>query len=722
MVVVLVASMTVTILWLLQDAAQDERNLSIRNAATSYSRWESQRAELMLSNARAMSRAPYLRAALEITELDAATIDFSARELREIALPDLLIIVDARGQIIADAGESRAKNTGSLLRDNKINFVGEELSSYIRDAGHIYHISLAPIVSGERLLGAVLVGARLDRAASIAISEGVTGVQNLLWFSGAAFPRNNPLSDELILRATQQQMVTSNGVLLGSRMVIGAHPLGNAGHIIFFSETNLSASRMSSLQRIMIAAALLLIIAGFFAARFFALGISKPIADLKHSAIAFGAGALETRATTGSIAELASLVNSFNTMADNIQQHRSELVKSRDIAQAASRTKSEFLARVSHEIRTPLNGIWGVTQLLQLDSSVTQEQQRHLDMIASSCNSLVAIINDVLDFSKIEAGKMQIERTPFDLRGLVESCVDLLRGSAASKSLHIDLDIAPTLRATYIGDPTRIRQLLMNFGSNAVKFTSNGRIVVSVTDATDGSGVVRFTVTDTGKGIRPELKEKIFESFTQEDNSTTRQFGGTGLGLAICKELVALMNGTIGVESAVGKGSTFWFQLPLECDVVTADDRPVVLSAAGFAEYSGALNGTRVLLVEDNAINRTVAHGMLQHLGCFVVEACDGIEAISVLEKHAFHVVLMDCQMPRLDGFDTTRRLRRNELEKGLARIPIIALTANYYQEDRDRCIAAGFDGFVSKPFTVSELHGSIAKQLEAIESKLQAC
>jgi signal transduction histidine kinase/DNA-binding response OmpR family regulator len=434
---------------------------------------------------------------------------------------------------------------------------------------------------------------------------------------------------------------------------------------------------------------------------------------------------VESLASAATIAiENARLYEQAQQEIAEREQAEDALRQAKDAAEAASRAKSEFLARMSHEIRTPIHSIMGMTDLM-LDTMLTPGQDEYLSILKSSTDSLMAVVNDILDFSKIEAGRLELEEINFDLRNLIEQVVEMLALRTQRRGLELVYHIPPQVPTALVGDPRRLRQVLLNLTDNAVKFTPQGKIVIQVETQAEQEEEVElgFAVCDTGIGISEDKRDVIFEPFQQADGSTTREYGGTGLGLTISRQLVELMGGRIWVESHPGEGSTFHFTLRLKKQ---AGDRRAAVGSAAMANWqelpaqeteteperaipaaTTERAGLHVLLAEDNLAAQLVGKKTLEKAGYTVQVADDGLGVLWMLEEREFDLVLMDVEMPQMDGLEATRAIREREAGSS-QHIPILAVTAYAAKEDQERCLEAGVDGYLSKPVSPEKLHTAI--------------
>ncbi len=486
---------------------------------------------------------------------------------------------------------------------------------------------------------------------------------------------------------------------------------------------DLQQNRFDAVRGLLLFVVVLLVAAVI--ARFTIRLLARPLALLQAGITSVRNGRLEPIQVSKTGDEIEFLGESFNRMIEalsasekqireqqelleqKVRDRTDQLAAATHTAQAANQAKSEFLANISHELRTPMNGVIGMLDIA-LDHDLSPELVEQLQTAQHCAHSLLSLLNDILDLSKIEAGKMTLEKIPFDVRALVADCIKAHQPKAQENSVELVSEVAPGVPKNILGDPLRIRQILANLVSNAVKFTEHGSVAVKMSGQfSEGSQfTLRFTVEDSGTGIPADTLLSIFDEFTQADGSVSRKYGGTGLGLAITRRLVELHGGDIKVTSELGRGTVFAVTLPCEAQVNASAPMGLAATAPATSSTGTAAQSVRILVVEDNQVNQKVVTAVLRKRGFYIELANDGQEALNKLEKSAaFDLVLMDVQMPVLDGLEATRIIRKEARWKLL---PIIAMTAHAMNGDKERCLEAGMSGYISKPVHPSLLLSTV--------------
>ncbi|MDR6605469.1 ATP-binding protein [Pseudomonas synxantha] len=587
----------------------------------------------------------------------------------------------------------------------------QDLRQEITHTGQLIANQLAPateygVISGNSEVLETLLKATLatPNVRFLEIQDSANRV--LVYVEQPSEPHNRAQQVEVFQAPIRlQRIALQNDFFQSSKSANAAPTEDYLGRVIVGLSNDAFSQRQ---QEIVLKAAILALFAllfTFLVARRLAGSLSQPIRDIGNAVKAIQDGDYKTPLPIVDDTELGALSQHINNLASGLEkasreQHQAmaQLIQTREEAEKANNAKSDFLAMMSHELRTPMNGVLGMLQLLET-TDMTEEQLEYAALASESTEHLLKVINDILDFSRIERSELELEHIPFNLADLIGSCAQSFQHSAAQRGLDLKLKIPDDMRGLQVkGDPTRIRQILVNLIGNALKFTEQGRITLEAQWQSLDHELLWFTCTvrDSGIGIPAQNLELMFNAFQQADSSISRRYGGTGLGLPIARTLAERMGGTLRAQSEEGRGSVFTLEIPLALHQQT---QPLLPPRAQTGNSSG--EGRNVLLVEDNPVNQTVIEAMLRSLGFKVSVATDGAQAIRSAESLIFEAILMDCRLPIIDGYEATRQIRQLP---GCSDLPIIALTANALQGDREACLSAGMNDYLAKPFKRTDL------------------
>jgi signal transduction histidine kinase/CheY-like chemotaxis protein len=721
-----------------------------REAYSSFSRVQN---AVLLGQARSVAQVPHLRAVLGTPDVDEQTVRYTIKTLGEAMGATLLFVTDSQGLVLADTRDDDSKQPDILTNPGVHRaLLGAEYCGIWSYCGARYLVAVTPVTQDSSVLGLLGLGVPLrnhvmdlhsvtgldltvlSRDEVLAVSwaprwtEDVSAPDTLATASARAW---SSVADEGAARVAvdgRDFMATSMNLEPPTVRLIMSRPLD---HILGYFQK-------ASANLLLVGGAIALL--GLLVSKWISNHIARPIGALTDAANALARGELSTEVPETGSDEVGLLGRAFNRMARQLEGAMRQALHKTAAAEQANEAKSAFLATMSHEIRTPLNGMLGFAEQL-LETRLTPEQREHALIVHQSGQDLLSIINEILDFAKIESGRINLEQVEFHLLTCLTHAADSVQPALHAKGLMLGVEIAGNVPDILVGPASRVRQLVLNFLGNAVKFTAEGSILIHVSLAgeTPSEVTIRIEVRDTGIGVAPEALELLFVPFSQLHSGTTREYGGTGLGLAICKDLARLMHGEVGVLSELGKGSTFWFTArlakyldPAERDLVHAPSPapalPVSVESGARANVDTAREQLdsaarpsrarqRILVAEDNRINQRMAAAVLKRAGWPYEFAENGQQAVEKILSGAFELVLMDCHMPKMDGLEATRRIR--EIERGTDRhVPIVAVTASTFAADREACRGAGMDDFIGKPFKAADLVNVLDRWLGAKQAR----
>jgi signal transduction histidine kinase/CheY-like chemotaxis protein len=595
----------------------------------------------------------------------------------------------------------------------------QDLRQELNHTGQLVANQLAPateygVISGNKEVLESLMKATLatPHVRFLQVQDSANNV--LVYVEQPSLSRGQPQQIEVFQAPVRLQRIQLNDDFLQAAPPPSGITEDYLGRVIVGMSNDAFSQRQ---QEIVLKAGILALFAllfTFLLARRLAASLSEPISAMGNAVKAIQQGDYSTPLPIVDDAELGSLSRHINNLADGLehasreqQQAMAQLIQTREEAEKANSAKSDFLAMMSHELRTPMNGVLGMLQLLET-TQMTDEQVEYAALASESTEHLLKVINDILDFSRIERAPLELEHIPFNLADLINSCAQAFAHSAQQRGLNLQLQLADGMPALNVqGDPTRIRQILVNLIGNALKFTEHGQVSIQAQWQSLDHELLWFTCTvrDSGIGISPDNLEQMFNAFQQADSSISRRYGGTGLGLPIARTLAERMGGTLRAQSVEGQGSVFTLEMPL---ALSRQTLPTPAPAARVPSGNG--EGRNVLLVEDNPVNQTVIEAMLRSLGFTVSVATDGAQAVRSAESLIFEAILMDCRLPIIDGYEATRQIRQLP---GCSEVPIIALTANALQGDREACLAAGMNDYLAKPFKRTDLQQILQRWLQ---------